>query len=65
MLAGGHGRLYTVFDATEVLNADGQLLGTWHPPFAYRRIKAKVRRFSRTLAISEGIRRICCTMTMV
>ena len=31
-LAGGHGRLYTGFDASDVLTADGRVLSTWRIP---------------------------------
>ena len=51
-LAGGHGQLYTVFDASKVLTANCQLLSTWLPPFAHRRIKAGLRRIVRALIIS-------------
>jgi hypothetical protein len=48
-LAGGQRHLYTVFDASEVLTENGQLLSTWRPPFARRRVKASLRRIVRTL----------------
>jgi hypothetical protein len=50
-LAGGHRGLYTVFDATHVLTADGRLRSTWSPPLAHRRLKASVRRIVRGLTI--------------
>ncbi len=53
-LAGGHHRLYTVFDATHVLTADGRLRCTWSLPFAHRRLKASVRRMVRGLAIRDN-----------
>ena len=51
-LAGGHGHLYTVFDATEILTVDGQLRSTWHWDLAHRRIKAFLRRGIRGLKLS-------------
>ncbi len=50
-LAGGHGRLDTVFDATHVLTADGRLRSAWSLPFAHRRLKASVRRIVRSLTV--------------
>jgi hypothetical protein len=43
-LAGGVGRLYTVYDATEVLTADGRLVSTLRPTLVWRRGKAWLRR---------------------
>lgn len=53
-LAGGHRRLYTVFDATHVLTADGRLRSTWSLPFAHRRLKALVRRIVRGLTVPDA-----------
>jgi hypothetical protein len=47
-LAGGHGRLYTVFDATEIMSADRRLHSAWGPRLIYRRIKAWLRRELRS-----------------
>jgi hypothetical protein len=43
-LAGGRRRLYTTYDATEVLSADGRLLSTLRPELFFRRAKAWLRR---------------------
>jgi hypothetical protein len=43
-LAGGRGRLFTVFDATKVVTAQGQVQSTLAPHLLRRRIKAVVRR---------------------
>lgn len=48
-LAGGHLGLYTVFDATHVMTADGQLISTHRPSLVHRRLKASVRRLVRRL----------------
>ncbi len=48
-LAGGRGRLFTVFDATKVLTAQGQLLSTLTPSLLPRRIKAGLRRLVQML----------------
>jgi hypothetical protein len=52
-LAGGHRGLYTVFDATHILTADGRLRSTWSPLLAHRRLKASVRRLVRALTIRD------------
>jgi hypothetical protein len=44
ILAGGHGRLYTLYDATEVLTDDGRLVSTLRPALIGRRAKAWLRR---------------------
>jgi hypothetical protein len=49
-LAGGRGRLYTVYDATAVLTADGRLVSTLRPSLIWRRIKAWLRRMIATSA---------------
>ena len=54
-LAGGEGQLYTVFDANQVLTANGRLFSTWRPSFAHRRIKASLRRILRSLTIAPGV----------
>ena len=43
-LAGGRSRLFTVYDATEVLTSEGRLLGTLRPTLIRRRVKAVLRR---------------------
>ena len=43
-MAGGPGRLYTAFDATEIIGSDGRLHPTWNPTLIRRRIKAWLRR---------------------
>jgi hypothetical protein len=43
-LAGGRNRVYTVYDATEVLTSDGRLVCTLRPTLIWRRIKAWLRR---------------------
>jgi hypothetical protein len=43
-LAGGRSRLYTVYDATEVLTREGRLVATLHPSLIWRRVKASLRR---------------------
>ena len=43
-LAGGRGRLYTVFDATRVMSPDKKLHSTLAPNLVRRRIKASLRR---------------------
>ena len=53
-MAGGHGRLHTVFDAAEVLTADGRLLSTWSLPFIHRHFKATLRRAVRRLVYGNG-----------
>jgi hypothetical protein len=53
-LAGGHGRLYTVYDATEVLMSDGRLVRTIRPTLIRRRIKAIVRRALTKIRSSGG-----------
>ena len=52
-LAGGHRGLYTVFDATHVLTADGRLRSTWGLSLAHRRLKASVRRVVRGLTVRD------------
>lgn len=47
-LAGGHGRLTTVYDATEILSADGRLCSTRSPRLIRRRLKAWLRRQVRS-----------------
>jgi len=49
-LAGGVGRLTTVYDATEILTADGRLVSTLRPRLVRRRIKAWLRRAAGILA---------------
>jgi hypothetical protein len=44
ILAGGHGSLYTVYDATEILSGDGRLVSTLGPTLFGRRAKAWLRR---------------------
>ena len=44
ILAGGHGRLYTLYDATEILTGDGRLVSTLRPTLFRRRAKAWLRR---------------------
>jgi hypothetical protein len=56
MLAGGQRRLYTVFDATEILTTDGRLLTTWRPRFVYRHFKAKARRIAKSLKTLSAVR---------
>jgi hypothetical protein len=53
-LAGGHSRLYTVFDATHVLTPQGRLRSTFSPSLAYRHLKASARRIVRGLTIRTG-----------
>jgi hypothetical protein len=43
-LAGGRSRVYTVYDATEVLTSDGRLVRTLRPTLIWRRVKAWLRR---------------------
>jgi hypothetical protein len=43
-LAGGHGSLYTVYDATEILSGDGRLISSLRPTLFGRRAKAWLRR---------------------
>jgi hypothetical protein len=43
-LAGGHSRLFTVYDATEVLTREGKLVSTLRPTLIWRRLKASLRR---------------------
>ena len=43
-LAGGWGCLYTAYDATEILTAEGGLVPTWRPRLVRRRLKAWLRR---------------------
>jgi hypothetical protein len=43
-LAGGKGRLFTAYDATEILTDDGRLVPTLHPRLVRRRFKASIRR---------------------
>jgi hypothetical protein len=43
-LAGGRSRVYTVYDATEVLRSDGRLVRTLRPTLIRRRLKAWLRR---------------------
>jgi hypothetical protein len=43
-LAGGPGRLYTLYDATEILTGDGLLVSTLRPTLIGRRAKAWLRR---------------------
>jgi hypothetical protein len=52
-LAGGHRGLYTVFDATHILTADGRLRSTWGMPLVHRRLKASVRRIVRASTIRD------------
>ena len=48
--AGGGARLYTVFDATAVMSASGELVSTWRPHLVRRRAKAWLRRKLRARA---------------
>jgi hypothetical protein len=50
-LAGGTRRLYTAYDATEILTPEGRLVSTLHPWQIHRRFKASAR---RALAIAKG-----------
>jgi len=43
-LAGGRSRLYTVYDATEIMMGDGRLVSTLRPGMVGRRLKAWLRR---------------------
>jgi len=43
-LAGGRGRLYTLYDATAALTAGGALVSTARPSLIWRRVKAWLRR---------------------
>ncbi len=49
-MAGGRRCLFTVFDATEILGADGQLHSTWKPRLIRGRIKAVLRRQMQSLS---------------
>jgi len=48
-MSGGRRCLFTVYDATKIMGADGQLHSTWHPRFVRRRIKAELRRQIQSL----------------
>src|ERR1700730_85846 len=50
-LAGGLGRLYTVYDATTVLIRQGRLISTLRPTMVRRRAKAWLR---RVVALAPG-----------
>jgi hypothetical protein len=54
-LAGGHGRLYTVYDATAVMTGDGSVAPTLRPALIGRRAKAWLRR--RIAAAVPGVLR--------
>jgi hypothetical protein len=53
-LAGGRGRLYTAFDATEIMGADGRLQSSWNPFLIRRRGKAWLRRRIQVLSSLRG-----------
>jgi hypothetical protein len=53
-LAGGRGRLYTAFDATEIMGADGRLQSSWNPFLIRRRGKAWLRRRIQVLSPLRG-----------
>ena len=54
-LAGGYRRLNTVYDAAEVLTADGRLLSTWRIRLVHRRIKAFLRRAASRVTVRNAI----------
>jgi hypothetical protein len=53
-LAGGRGRLYTAFDATEIMGADGRLQSSWNPFLIRRRGKAWLRRRIQVFSSLRG-----------
>jgi hypothetical protein len=56
-LAGGRSRLYTVYDATNILLGDGRLVSTLRPGMVGRRLKAWLRRVIAT-ALPSGAPRV-------
>jgi hypothetical protein len=58
VLAGGYSRLYTAYDATDILTGDGALLSTLRADLIFRRVKASLIRSLRTMS-PRGYDRYC------